>query len=399
MNFKRTRLSVLLSSTLGLLTPTGLLGQFDFKLANFDFQTHGFVSQGFAVSSGNNFLTMDSTKGSLALTDAGFNVSTDINEKLRVSAQVYLRNVGRLGGWKPLLDYATVDYRFKDWFGVRIGRVKTALGLYTKTQDADFLRTWALLPQAIYPTDLRSSTIAHDGMDIYGNINLSKAGSLAYTAYAGDLPTDKLSGSYFQYTDGGFTAVTAKKKTVGADLRWSTPIPGLTAGVSQTFGSNRGTATISGFNLTAAAGPDRSTAAYAEYMLGKLTVAGEYRLKSAFVGSSGLPTGSIHTKTGDQSFFVSAAWRLSNRIEVGAYNSRYYYAGASSGTAASTHIFDQVFAVRYDLRKFWNVKVEGHLIDGYGNTLFSPHGFYVHDNPNGLVPRTTMLVVRTGIYF
>ena len=40
--------------------------------------------------------------------------------------------------------------------GFREGRVKTSLGLYNDTQDQEFLHTWALLPQSLYPADLRS---------------------------------------------------------------------------------------------------------------------------------------------------------------------------------------------------------------------------------------------------
>ena len=57
-----------------------------------------------------------------------------------------------------------------------------------------------------------------------------------------------------------------------------------------------------------------------------------------------------------------------------------------------------VATARVDLKSFWNVKVDGHFMDGYG----SPHaarGFYPHVNPQGLKPRTNMLVLRTGLNF
>ena len=53
-----------------------------------------------------------------------------------------------MGNWHPELDWAVADYRFKDWFGIRGGKVKTALGLYNDTQDLEFLYTWALMPQS-----------------------------------------------------------------------------------------------------------------------------------------------------------------------------------------------------------------------------------------------------------
>jgi hypothetical protein len=97
------------------LAPGLLHGQFDFNLAGRAVQVHGFVSQGFAYSDYNNFLTMKTSQGSFAMTDGGVNVSMQLTDKFRVSAQVYDRNIGQLGQWHPQLDYAFADYRLEDW--------------------------------------------------------------------------------------------------------------------------------------------------------------------------------------------------------------------------------------------------------------------------------------------
>jgi len=44
------------------------------------------------------------------------------------------------------------------------------------------------------------------------------------------------------------------------------------------------------------------------------------------------------------------------------------------------------------------MKVEGHFMDGYNNNQY-PAGFYPQDNPQGLQPKTNMLVIRTGVSF
>jgi len=143
----------------------GLQAQ-EFKLFDRTVQMHGFASQGFVYTDQNNWLTTHSSRGSGAFTDFGVNVSTQVTDRLRIGAQVYDRNLGNLGEWHPSLDWAFADYRFKPWFGIRGGKVKTVLGLYNDTQDLDFLHTFALLPQSVYPTDLRDATIAHLGGDI-----------------------------------------------------------------------------------------------------------------------------------------------------------------------------------------------------------------------------------------
>jgi hypothetical protein len=146
----------------------------EFKVLDRTVQVHGFISQGFIYTNDNNWLTMNTSQGSAAFTDFGLNMSSHLTDKLLVGAQVYDRNLGQLGQYHPSLDWAVADYRFKCWFGVRGGKVKTTLGLYNDTQDLDFLRTFALLPQSVYPTDVRDATIAHLGGDIYGTISLKR---------------------------------------------------------------------------------------------------------------------------------------------------------------------------------------------------------------------------------
>src|ERR1700689_5493906 len=212
-----------------------LLHAQDFKLFDRDVQIHGFASQGFVHTSDNNWLTMNTSGfGSGEFTDFGANASTQITDKLRVGAQLYDRNLGGLGRWHPTLDWALATYKFTPWFGIRGGKVKTVLGLYNDTQDLDFLHTFALLPQSIYPTDLRDVNIAHTGADIYGVIRLKdNLGTLSYTAFVGHR-SDSIYDGYplllqsqevFLKSQGGLQ--------YGADLRWKTPLKGLLIGISR----------------------------------------------------------------------------------------------------------------------------------------------------------------------
>lgn len=170
----------------------------EFRIFDRTVQVHGFFSQGYVHTDENNWLTMNTSDGSAAMTDFGLNLSTAVTDKLRIGAQGYDRNLGQLGQYHPSLDWALVDYRFKNWFGVRGGKVKTTIGLYNDTQDLDFLRPFALLPQGMYPADLRDATIAHVGGDVYGNIPLKyQLGELNYTGYAGHRSDSLYSGYPF----------------------------------------------------------------------------------------------------------------------------------------------------------------------------------------------------------
>jgi len=170
----------------------------EFKLFDRTVQVHGFASQGLIFTNDNNWLTMNTSQGSAGFTEFGVNMSTHVTDKLLVGAQLYDRNLGQLGQYHPSLDWAVADYRFKTWLGIRGGKVKTTLGLYNDTQDLDFLHTFALLPQSVYPTDVRDFTISHLGGDIYGKVSLNhRLGSLAYTAYVGHR-SDSLYGAHVE---------------------------------------------------------------------------------------------------------------------------------------------------------------------------------------------------------
>jgi hypothetical protein len=127
-------------------------------------QFHGFASQGFAYSNENNYLTMKTSKGSFAFTDGGVNVSTQLTDKLRVGGQVYVRDIGNLGKWHPQLDWAQADYKFKDWFGIRGGVVKTVFGLHGGLRYGADLR---------WNTPLKGLLVGMSGMkeDITGSGN------------------------------------------------------------------------------------------------------------------------------------------------------------------------------------------------------------------------------------
>jgi hypothetical protein len=257
----------------------------EFKLFDRKVQIHGFASQGFVYTDQNNWLTMHSSHGSGAFTDFGVNVSTQITDKLRVGAQVYDRNLGNLGEWHPMLDWAFVDYRFKLWFGVRGGEVKTVLGLYNDTQDLDFLRTFALLPQSVYPTDLRDSTIAHRGGDIYGDISLRHGlGDLTYTVYGGHRSDSIYSGYAYISSEFGVNKPHYGGLQYGGDLRWNSPLRGLLIGASRMNEDTSGKGTFANPAVSPEPLPYSQASKavwtnqfYSEYIWGRLQIDSEYR--------------------------------------------------------------------------------------------------------------------------
>jgi hypothetical protein len=305
-----------------------------------------------------------------------------------------------LGDYHVQLDWAYGDYKFKDWFGIRGGKVKTALGLFNDTQDNEFLQTWALLPQGVYPLDLRSNTIAHTGGDVYGNVSLRRAGSLSYTAYAGLRENDPYGGTYYGDAAAGDPLQSFSGKAAGLDVRWHTPVEGLMIGASWADQTEQIKVLYGLYNnalLVAHSSPEHLTSGYVDYVRGKWHFSSEFRrdydiLPYTFLGTSAVSDQST------KGWFGTVAYRVTKWLEVGTYNSRFYVdAPQDASNSASNHIFDQTVTARFDLTSWWNVKVEEHFMNGYGDT-FSAHGFYTADNPGGLKPSTDLFVVRTAFY-
>ena len=390
------------------LVPALLEAQVGFTVGGREVQIHGYLSEGFVSSTGNNYLRMETSEGSF-FTEAGLNVSSQLTSKLRVGAQVYDRYFGELGKGRVFLDWAFADYRLKDWMGFRAGKIKTPLGLYTDTQDQAFLHTWALLPQSVYPIDLRSITVAHVGGDVYGTIDITRGGSLSYGVFAGSIPTDPFGGFLYGIQAQGGTVATASitGRMAGMDIRWNSPIAGLMVGTSfvynhRSFKGTRGASPVPLFYSTTR---DRVMVVYGEYTGGNFRADAEYRDQTRRAEiTAEVPGRPVLNRPGSEepAWFLSGAYRLSEQVEVGSYYSRYHVTLINPVTPVvgpgRDHIHDKVVTVRFDLARVWTFKIEGHFMDGVGSPGHA-HGFYPQDNPQGLEPTTHMLVLRTSWHF
>jgi hypothetical protein len=374
-----------------------------FKVGNREVQTHGSFQQAFILTDINNFLTMDTSKGSGEMTDAAFNLSSQITKKLRAGAQFYSRNIGDLGNGDFQVDWAFVDYRVSRVLGVRGGKMKTALGLFNDTQDMEFLHTWALLPQGVYPLDLRAVTIAHVGADVYGTVGMGKAGSVSYTAHYGTIPDDLAGGYRYGVNDGGTQFSGAiETRGFGVDARWSTPLAGLTVGYSM-MSSRADTVVMIPVAPTVSlpvevdVTPWRRQAYFADYQIGGLHVSAE--LRDDVRGHTFTPKLAADELFDSRGWFASAAYRATDRFEFGGYYTHYVPNRAKVAAEPANHVSDTAATLRIDVSRFVNVKVEGHVMDGYGPTASSfTRGFYRRNNA-APVAATKMLVVRAGFNF
>jgi hypothetical protein len=191
-------------------------------------EIHAFVSQGFLKSSDNNYLAESSGTGSFELTEVGVNVSRQLGDHLRVGLQLFARDLGPLGDYKATIDWAFLDYRWRDWLGVRAGRIKVPFGLYNDVADIDAAHPGVFLPQSVYPAQNRDFLLAQTGVEVYGYHDLGDAGALDYRAYAGTIFLDVEPNPASPFT----VLRLAIPYVVGSRVLWETPVDGLRVGAS-----------------------------------------------------------------------------------------------------------------------------------------------------------------------
>ena len=145
-------------------------------------QFHGFASQGFILSSKNNFFG-ESEDGSLDFRELGLNASIRPLPDLQLSLQILSRRAGKKGNDDIRLDYALLDYSVisdeSGNFGIRIGRIKNPIGLYNDTRDVAFTRPSIFLPQSIYFDRARNLALSADGINFYTDLR-TDVGDLFY---------------------------------------------------------------------------------------------------------------------------------------------------------------------------------------------------------------------------
>lgn len=328
-------------------------------------ETHGFVSQGLLKSTGNNYLA-DSKRGSFEMTEMGVNFTATLTERLRVGMQIFSRKLGPVGNFDAKADWFYLDYRWKDWLGVRAGRVKLPFGLYNDTSDIDSARVPVLLPQSVYPSANRDFLLAQTGAEIYGFIDLRTAGALDYHLYAGSI--------FFEFANqpGSPVQVAALSNPylLGGSLMWGAPVDGLRLGGSvQALKLD----TTLLFATPAAPAPVSVTGsisavlwvASAEYAARDLLLAAEYS-RWHTSSQSDNPMLFPAAKQVSERAYAMASLRLRPWLTPGTYYSMFFRdVGNRKGFANLQH--DVAATLRFDINTFWLVKLEGHYMRGYGD--------------------------------
>ncbi len=352
-------------------------------------QVHGFATQGFLFSSKNNYLTMKSSDGSLQWTEGAVSICDAVTDKLRIGIQLHMSQMGEFGGPKIVVDWASGDYKFHDRLGIRVGKIKTPMGLFNDSQDVDSLFLWVLLPQAMYPVDNRDYNLSEMGGEVYGALDFGKKrGRVLYRGHIGGSVLGEDGGYVRQLQQIGMTFPSPPSgMTFGGDVRWATPLHGLTVGSSAISTSLAANGSMGNVQMPAAL----TLGYYAQWDHGKMHLATEYWRAPLYIV---LTYGSMQQvmPLDSRAWYPMASYEVTKKLQVGTYYSHYVNKSQSTQSYV-TYSKDWVISGRYNFNPYFYGKLEGHFLHGTGL------GYYQSTNPGGLQPNTKMLAARVGFSF
>lgn len=331
-------------------------------------QIHGFISQGYLKTDTNDALfAKTSSDGTFEFNEFGLNVVSQVNDNLRVGMQLLSRDMGEIGNNEVEIDWAYGDYNYRNWLGLRAGKMKTPYGLYNQSRDIDAARTCILLPSSIYSEGFRESVSTTTGIGAYGEL----PGGVEYQAVYGttqlkeDEGVAKLMSTLMGVSE--FSDASVDWAYAG-DLKWSTPIDGLTLGTS-TLGYKATLSAEAPIHLDL----DFEAESYigsAEFVYGDLTLASEYQLLTLDYSISAV---NISDKQDIEGYYFLASYRINNWFEVGTYYNVLYLDKddrdgdrykAIGQPAAKAWKKDFALTTRFDVNDNMVLKLEGHLMDG-----------------------------------
>ncbi len=354
-------------------------------------ETHAFLSQGFIKTTDNNYL-VKSKKGSFNFTEVGINFTKPLMDDLRAGFQLFARNLGSTGDFSAKFDWFYLDYHWSDYLGIRFGRVKLPFGLYNDSSDFDSARVPVLLPQSLYPIQNRDYLLAQSGAELYGYSGKGFLGGLNYRLYGGTIPftTSYIPGSAIQLKDVNVPYI------VGGRVLWDTPLDGLRVGGS--FQALKiDTVSVLGVSTTniTADVPATLWVGSVEYTLEDLLLSVEYSRWYVKITNSSNKTIFPEINTVSERGYAMASYRFTKWFQPGAYFSL-IHPNVDNQSGRENYQQDYAATLRFDINRYWLVKLEGHYMRGTSSLSAS-----LNDNTSisNLTENWGMFLIKTTGYF
>ncbi len=161
---------------LGLVVPSGVAGELMDNVSIHGFGGWGYgETDGYRCSIGNEDGNYDNASFNLNLTASPI-------ENLKINAQVEWKD--GVNGSETGLDYAFAEWTFSDALKIRVGKVKSPVGIYSEIYDVGTLRPFFTLPVSSYGT-ASMATKAYLGLGLKGALFSDKNWSVDYDLYGG----------------------------------------------------------------------------------------------------------------------------------------------------------------------------------------------------------------------
>lgn len=362
-----------------------------------DLNTHAFFSQGYLFTDNNNYLAPDTEDGTFQFNEFGVNFTAQLADKLQAGIQIFGRDMGTVGNNEARLDWAFLNYRWKDWAGIKVGKMKLIYGLYNDSREIDMLRTPVLLPQSVYMEVYRDTMAAIQGVELYGNVPIKYLGGLGYNFQYGVLP--------FAPGDGVSQAVEFVNAGIGLKIdhsdckssyniaaTWTPPLEGLRLRYTYVDFNDLLISGNSDFGVIAL---DYKTLRFgvssAEYTNGDLQLAGEYLDYRIDVDVTGVGVLEMPYK----GWYGSGNYRFNDLFTLGLSYSKFDGLTAFSPNNLDYEGWLKTYTVstKFDITDNWLVKFETSYNDGLGG--IQP----VYTEQADLERRWWLFAAKTTVHF
>lgn len=153
----------------------------------------GFVSQAIYTTSDNDFFGYSDDKVAWDYREVGLIGRLAVSDGVAFSTQLLSRKAGVVDDGRPRFDYAFLSYDLPNSanleHGLRLGKVKSPLGLYNDTREVPFTRPSILLPQGTYYDRLRNSAFSSYAVQYFADYRADLS-SISLKLQAGQLIVD-----------------------------------------------------------------------------------------------------------------------------------------------------------------------------------------------------------------
>lgn len=345
---------------------------------------HGFISQGYINSDGNDYIGY-TRNGSFDFFEAGLNGFVQPFPRTFISAQVLSRNIGEaiMNEEDFVLDYAMLGINLynseRTSLSFGAGRVKTPYGLFNDARDNPRGRNSVFLPQAFYSEYSRNYSMRTEGFRLelnhhgdFGDLRLEWVyGKSLYNEHDNAL---EIVARILQVDESQVTSL-----SYGTDNRsvyrmiYDTPDNRLRLSLSYFKGNSR-VAASSAFSSGKAASKFYIPVLSLQYFMDDWTLTAEYTRSRHddyaylnILGTAYLDQQLYHNKTID--YYIEAMYHFNSRLSA-LYRHEVYQVDKDDPTTPLFHHFSHVFGVNYDISRNWMVRAEMQFIDGTSNVAW-----------------------------